>query len=94
MATCPDCVYVEKQVRGDAQYEFIDIGSQVKNLKDFLRLRDNYPVFDVIKKVGSVGIPCFVLEDGTVTLKPEDAGLHSHPRYEAGASCSLDSNGC
>ena len=28
------------------------------------------------------GIPCFVLEDGTVTLVPEEAGLKSRPEEE------------
>jgi len=28
---------------------------------------------------GAVGIPCFVLEDGSVTLSPEEAGLQSRP---------------
>ena len=45
-------------------------------MKEFLRLRDTSPVFDEAKKNGSIGIPCFVLEDGTVTLDPKDAGLH------------------
>ena len=34
-----------------------------------------------------------VLEDGTVTLCPEDAGLHSRP-IEEGATCNLDGSGC
>ena len=53
-----------------------DIGSDVHVMKEFLRLRDTSPVFDEAKKNGSIGIPCFVLEDGTVTLDPKDAGLH------------------
>ena len=35
----------------------------------------------------------YVLEDGTVTLNPEDAGLHARPEEE-GPSCSLDGKGC
>ena len=49
--------------------------------------------FDEAKKEGLAGIPCFVLEDGTVTLLPEEAGLRSRPA-EQGASCSLDGSGC
>lgn len=64
MNTCPDCIYVEKQIQGDYRYEIIDIGSHVKYLKEFLRIRDNSPVFNEAKKVGAAGIPCFVLEDG------------------------------
>ena len=62
MSTCPDCIYVEEQVKGDSQYEVIDIGAHVKNLKEFMRLRDNNPAFDVMKRVGAIGIACFILE--------------------------------
>lgn len=93
MSTCPDCTYVEEQAKGNDKYEIIDIGSHVKNLKSFLRLRDSNKVFEEAKKTGSVGIPCFVLEDGTVTLIPEEAGLTSRPIAE-GATCNLDGTGC
>lgn len=75
MDSCPDCTFVKEQVKGDDRYETIDIGSHVRKLKEFLRLRDNNPVFDEAKRTGAAGIPCFVLEDGTVTLSPEEAGL-------------------
>lgn len=91
--TCPDCAYVEEQVRGNGNYEIIDIGADVKNLKEFLRLRDFSPVFYDARRQGMIGIPCFVLEDGTVTLVPEEAGLR--PRSdETGASCNIDGSGC
>ena len=89
METCPDCTYVEEQVKGNSAYEIVDIGRQVKNLKAFLRLRDHNPAFAEAKRVGAVGIPCFVLEDGTVTLTPEEAGLRSRPVAD-GAACNLD----
>ena len=82
METCPDCTYVEEQVKGNNQY-----------LRAFLRLRDHNPAFNEAKSVGAVGIPCFVLEDGTVTLNPEDAGLRSRPINE-GATCNIDGSGC
>ena len=73
MDTCPDCVYVEEQVKGDDRYQVIDIGAA--------------------KQAGAAGIPCFVLEDGTVTLTPEEAGLRSRPINE-GATCNIDGSGC
>lgn len=93
METCPDCTYLDEQVKGNANYEVIDIGNHVKSLKEFLKLRDNNPVFNEAKEMGYVGIPCIVLEDGTVTLTPEDAGLKSRPITE-GATCNLDGTGC
>lgn len=61
MSTCPDCTYVEKQVEGNSNYEIIDIGRHVRNLKEFLKLRDSHPAFAAAKRLGIVGIPCFVL---------------------------------
>lgn len=56
METCPDCTYVEEQVKGNNQYEVIDIGQHVRDLKAFLRLRDHHPSFNEAKSVGAVGI--------------------------------------
>lgn len=41
MDTCPDCTYVEEQIKDDSRYEIIDIGRHVRNLKEFLKLRDS-----------------------------------------------------
>ena len=92
MKSCPDCVAVDKQVEGDSRYQVIDIGEHVRLLKEFLRLRDTNPVFDEAKKKGYAGIPCFVLEDGTVTLNPEEAGLKSGKPERT--SCRIDGSGC
>jgi len=43
MQTCPYCEYVEKQVEGNPHFEVIDISKHVRNLKQFLDLRDNHP---------------------------------------------------
>lgn len=94
MSTCPDCTYVDGQVEGNENYEVIDIGLHVRNLKEFLKLRDTNPAFDAVKRKGTVGIPCFVLDDGTVTLRPEDAGLRRRPKDEPAPSCSINGSGC
>ena len=83
---------VHKQAGGNNRYEVIDIGDHVKYLKEFLYLRDNSPAFAEAREKGYIGIPCFVLEDGTVTLDPEKAGLGSE-QHEA-PSCRLDGSGC
>ena len=80
MPTCPYCDYVEKQVEGNPRFEVIDI-------------RDNNPAFDEAKKIGDIGIPCYVLEDGTVTLSSKDVGLEPLPD-DYGATCSIDGKGC
>ncbi len=92
MKTCPDCMAVEEQVKGDSRYQVIDIGEHVRHLKAFLQLRDNSPAFAEAKRMGYAGIPCFVLEDGTVTLNPEKAGIR--PAATDAPSCRLDGSGC
>ena len=85
MKSCPDCTAVWEQVQGDTRYEVIDFGLDVRQLKAFLKLRDHDPVFAEAKVRGAAGIPCFVLEDGRVTLSPEEAGLSSSPAV--GGAC-------
>ncbi len=93
MHSCPDCEYVEKQVERNPEFEVIDIGVHVRNLKQFLDLRDTHPAFEEAKKIGDVGIPCYVLEDGTVTLMSKDVGLEPRPEG-SGAACRIDGRGC
>lgn len=66
MSTCNDCIDIIDQLRDDDRIEVIDIGEHVKNLKEFLRLRDNNKSFDEIRMNGYVGVPCFIKEDGSV----------------------------
>lgn len=93
MSTCQDCIQLQEQIKASNRYEVIDIGVHVKNLKEFLKLRDSNAVFDEARKNGTIGIPCFILEDGTITLTPEDAGLQSGSVVD-GASCNIDGSGC
>ncbi len=93
MPSCPDCAYVHDQIaERDEEFDYVDIGEHVRNLKEFIHLRDTEPVFDEVKKNGWLGIPCFVLEDGTVSVTPEDAGLKSKPAD--GTACKIDGSGC
>ena len=94
MHTCPDCAKVVEQVKDNPEYEIIDIGEHVRNMKEFLRLRDTNPAFDVAKRFGFAGIPCFVLEDGTVTLSARKAGFAPTEKSDEAASCSIDGSGC
>lgn len=76
MDTCPDCTYIKEQIAGrEEEFSYIEIGTHVKYMKEFLKIRDNNPVFEEAKKEGKAGIPCFVLENETVTLNAEDVGL-------------------
>lgn len=101
MDTCPDCTYLDWQIEGrEDEFQKVNIGEHVKKLKEFLRLRDRSPVFDECKEKGYAGIPCFVREDGSITLVPEEVGLKSRPAETEpdtqlqGQACRLDGSGC
>lgn len=67
--TCDDCKLAAKRL-GEAgvEYDFIDINASTDNLREFLTLRDREDKFSDIKKCGAVGIPCYLLDDNTVTF--------------------------
>ena len=90
-ATCPDCSEVKARLSGNPDFEIIDICSHVRNLKEFLRLRDSSPAFDSVRACGAIGIPCFVEKDGRVSFEAEKFLAEE---ISTGASCSLDGKGC
>lgn len=98
MESCPDCTKVKELYSNDPQYELIDIGKQARNLKEFLALRDNHPAFDKVRERGTIGIPCFIKEDGSVVISlkqyDESLAVNPHEEYASGAACNLDGTGC
>ena len=66
---CPDCVQCRKDLdQAGIFYEYLDFSEELKNLKEFLRLRDTDPAFEAVRREGRIGIPCLVKEDGAITL--------------------------
>lgn len=66
---CKDCVACcEDLSKAGVSYEFLDFGDQLSNLKEFLAIRDQNPLFNSVKEQGSIGIPCIIRSDGSVTL--------------------------
>lgn len=67
---CPDCVRAEEQLIGhkDVQLDYRKITKDTKTLKEFLSYRDHEPMFAAIIEKGQIGIPFFILEDGTKTF--------------------------
>lgn len=71
---CIDCRnYKAIQKARGFEAEFISITSDTSNLKEFLAMRDNEPVFDEIKAKGGIGIPFFVNDNGRKTLDINEA---------------------
>lgn len=70
---CPDCVEAAKALdEKKADYMYMEFSESTANLKRFLKLRDTEPLFDEVKKTGAIGVPCFKLSDGTLTLNLEE----------------------
>lgn len=70
---CIDCRNLKHlmKLRG-LELEVIDITANTANLREFLRLRDESPVFEGCRERGGIGIPCFVDGDW-VSLDPDAA---------------------
>ena len=55
MPACPYCDYVHEQIKGrEAEFTYINIGENIRNMSAFMHLRDNSPVFDRCKEIGDV----------------------------------------
>ena len=67
---CPDCVECRADLdQAGVEYEFLEFAESLRNLKEFLKLRDASPLFDPVRSNGNIGIPCILREDGSLTLK-------------------------
>lgn len=70
---CPDCVKCREDLdKAGVSYEYLDFSDSLWNLKVFLGLRDNDPIFTDVKANGKIGIPCILREDGSVALDWEE----------------------
>ena len=96
---CPDCVACKKGYDGNSvAYEYVDIFGSLRNLKEFLHLRDTLPLYDEVKARGAIGIPTVVTEEGEVSLDwgkfLDHKGNEKTAEVPAGAACGLDGKGC
>lgn len=70
---CPDCVECRADLdKANVEYEFRDFAVELKNLKEFLKLRDGSSLFDASRAEGKIGIPCILRENGSLTLDWEE----------------------
>lgn len=64
---CPDTLYALNRLsEAEVEIEFKNLSASLSDLKDYLILRQESPAYADIRENGGIGIPCFVLEDGTV----------------------------
>ncbi|WP_300295834.1 glutaredoxin [uncultured Intestinimonas sp.] len=70
---CPDTLYALGQFSArKVEIDFRDLSASLPDLKVYLAVRESEPVYAAVREKGSLGIPCFVLEDGSVTLELEE----------------------
>jgi len=50
--------------KNGVEFEYIDITDSMRNLRIYLKLRDSRPEFDEIKRMGRVGIPFIMINNG------------------------------
>ena len=67
---CPDCIETLELLKNDSNIEldFRNITEDTTTLKEFLSYRDHDKVFAEVVKNGNIGIPFFILDDGTKTF--------------------------
>ena len=65
---CPDTLYALNRLsEAGAEIDFKNLSASLSDLKAYLALRQDSPAYADIRESGGIGIPCFILEDGTVT---------------------------
>ena len=70
---CPDCVACREALdKAGIRYDYRDFSENLLNLKEFLKLRDENPIFTHVKAAGKIGIPCILAEDGSILLSWEE----------------------
>lgn len=79
-------------------YSFIDINSSLKNLKEFLYLREHYDdVFKRLKDIGDIGLPAIIDNEKVFTDWESyliNLGHNDLIYEETKKSCSIDHKGC
>ena len=71
---CIDCRnYRAIQKKRVFEAEYIEITQDTGKLKEFLKIRDHDPLYEVLREKGGIGIPLFVNEDGRKTFDIDEA---------------------
>ena len=66
---CQDTLYaLNKLIDRKASVDFKNLSADLKDLKAYLAARESEPAYEAVKENGGIGIPFFILEDGTKTL--------------------------
>lgn len=67
---CPDCVRCKAELEAaGVPFAYLDFSDDLRNLKEFLKHRDENELFAEIRSSGKIGIPCIEREDGSITFE-------------------------
>ena len=71
---CPDCRIAVEQAKAEGmEFEFHDMLENLQDMRLYLKIRESHPeVYDDLRKDNKVGIPVFVLPDGSITVDTEE----------------------
>lgn len=70
---CPDTIWaVNKLYEAGVEVTYKDILSCHADLREYLALRDSHEVYADIRGTDRLGVPCFLCEDGRITLDIHD----------------------
>lgn len=93
---CPDCVQAKDLLkdRKNIELDYRNITENTRTLKEFLAYRDHEDMFHTVKDEGRIGIPFFILEDGTKTFEITDyVEVQQSVAELPPNSCSIDGKG-
>lgn len=70
---CPDCRAVVERAKAEGmEFEFHDVLENLQDMRLYLKIRESHPeVFDPLRADNKVGVPLFVLPDGTISVDME-----------------------
>ena len=78
---CPDCIECLADLdKAGVAYEYLDFGDSLLYLKEFLGLREG-EAFRRVRENGSIGIPCILRPDGSVTLDWQEYVSQAEPDF-------------
>lgn len=70
---CPDTLEALDKLREkNMEIEFKDLSASLEDLKVYLAVREQESVYEEVRRAGGIGIPFFVLEDGTKTMNLDE----------------------
>ena len=66
---CSQCVSATKIIEKlNIEHIYVDITESTHNMRQFLKLRDTREEFNDVKSMGLIGIPCFLMPDGSISF--------------------------